>query len=356
IEDTDEENQYMMNYEDGLNVENENEVLNQQTYPRFYIPDLKAKMNKKEKNVFYGRVGLRPLKNDTDTIKLKISKLMKMIPDPEDSIGFNTRNIEYKTGEWNFEVPVSKQPSIEYELNEQTEIDGIPFRFHKLTIAPTATILDYGINIGQPEKRIDYVDFDNLEVNHKKVKADRFGGGFTTSYQDANWNSFKTQFDPLYGEKPTEVTVQLKTAYFTFEDNKSIELDVTQKYPQTFEYAGSTISIDKVEVGQPTTVVISNHEIKNRAYETLHANIVGEKENEPISAEMETEGIFVDRNGVEYDPNAGHFDFEKIEDPRHFTTVQTFRLDGNKVIPKRIDIFGYNTTKYLDDIVKISLD
>ncbi|MGA9228482.1 MAG: DUF4179 domain-containing protein, partial [Mesobacillus sp.] len=31
IEDTDEENQYMMNYEDGLNVENENEVLNQQT-------------------------------------------------------------------------------------------------------------------------------------------------------------------------------------------------------------------------------------------------------------------------------------------------------------------------------------
>ncbi|MEH7883835.1 DUF4179 domain-containing protein [Bacillus sp. JJ1609] len=356
IEDTDEDNQYMMNYEDGLYVENENEVLSQQNYPRFYIPDLKAEINKKEKNVFYGRVGLRPLNKDTDTVKLKISKLMKMIPDPDDSIGFNTRNIEYKTGEWNFEVPVSKQPSIEYELNERTEIDGIPFRFHKLTIAPTATILEYGIYIGQPEKRIDYVEFDDLEVNNKKVKADRFGGGFTTSYQDANWNSFKTQFDPLYEEKPTEVTVQLKTAYFTFEDNKSIELDVTQKYPQTFEYAGSTISIDKVEVGQPTTVVISDHKIKNRAYETLHVNIVGENENEPISTEMETEGVFVDRNGVEYDPNTGNLDFGKIEQPRQFTTVQTFRLDGNKVIPKRIDIFGYNTTKYLDDVVKISVE
>jgi DNA-directed RNA polymerase specialized sigma24 family protein len=356
IEDTEDDNKYFMNYEDGLYVENENEVLSQVTYPRYYMPDLKAEMNKKEKNVFYGKVGLRPLQKDTDTVKLQISKLMKMIPDSNESMGFYTGNIEYKSGEWNFEVPVSKQPSIEYELNEETEIEGIPFRFHKLTIAPTATILDYGIFIGQPEKRIDYVEFGDLEVNNKKVKADRFGGGFTTSYQDVNWNSFKTQFDPLFGEKPTEVTLQLKTAYFTVEDNKSIELDVTQTYPQTFEYAGSTISIDKVEVGQPTTVVFSDHEIKNRAYETLHVNIVGENENEPMSMEMESEGVFVDRNGVEYDPNGGFFDFGKIEQPRHFITEQTFKLNGNKIIPKRIEIFGYNTTKYLDETVKIRLE
>jgi len=356
IEDTEDDNKYLMNYEDGLYVENENEVLSQETYPRYYMPDLKAEMNKKEKNVFYGRVGLRPLKKDADTVKLKISKLMKMIPNPDESIGYNTWNVEYKTGEWNFEVPVSKQPSIEYELNEETEIDGIPFRFHKLTIAPTATILEYGIFIGQPEKRIDYVEFDDLEVNNKKVKADRFGGGYTSSYQDVNWNSFKTQFDPLYGEEPTEITVQLKTAYFTVEDHKSIELDVTQKYPQTFEYAGSAISIDKVEIGQPTTVVLSDHEIKNRAYEIFHVNIVGENENEPMSMEMETKGVFVDRNGDEYDPEAGYFNYENIEQPRHFITEQIFKLNGNKIIPKRIEIFGYNTTEYLDEVVKIRLD
>lgn len=356
IEDTRDSHQYLINYGDGLYVENENVVLSQLTHPRFYQPDLKAEMNKKENNVFYGKVGLRPLKEDNGTVKLKISKLMKMIPAADESIGFNTRNIEYKTGEWNFEVPVSKQPSIVHELNEQTEIDGVPVRFNRLTIAPTATILEYGIYIGQPEKRIDYVEFDDLEVNNKKVKAARFGGGFTSSYQDANWNSFQTQFDPLYGEKPKEMTFRLKLAYFTIEDDKSIELDVTQDYPQTFEYAGSTISIDKVEVGQPTTVVISDYEIKDRAYESFHVSIVGENENEPISVDMDTEGVLVDRNGVEYDTNAGHFDFEQIEQPRHFITVQTFRLDGNKVIPKRIDIFGYNTTKYLDDVVKISLE
>jgi DNA-directed RNA polymerase specialized sigma24 family protein len=356
IEDTNEDNQYLMNYEDGLYVENENEVLNQVTYPRFYVPDLKAEMNQKDKNVFFGKVGLRPLQKDTETIKLKISKLTKLVPNPDDPTGFFNRNIEYKTGEWSVEVPVSKQPSIEYALNEETEIEGVPVRFNRLTIAPTATILEYGIHIGQPDKRIDYVQFGDLDVNNKKVKPDRYGSGFTTSYQDVNWNSYQTQFDPLYGEKPKEVSVQFKSAYFTLEDDKSIELDVTQEYPQTFEYAGSTISIDKVEVGQPTTVVLSDHKIKNRAYETFHVNIVGENENEPISVEMDTEGVLVDRNGVEYDTNAGHFDFEKIEQPRHFITVQTFRLDGKKVIPKRIDIFGYNTTKYLDDVVKISLE
>jgi DNA-directed RNA polymerase specialized sigma24 family protein len=354
IEDTDEENQYLMNYEDGLYVENENEVLSQVTYPRFYLPDLKAEMNKKEKNVFYGKVGLRPLQKDNETVKLKISKLIKLIPDSDDSLGFNTRNIEYKTGEWNFEVPVFKQPSIEYDLDEQTEIEGIPVRFNRLTIAPTATILEYGIHMGEPEKRIDFVQFNDLEVNNKKVKAARYGSGYTTSYQEPNWNSFQTQFDPLYGEKPKEVIVQFQSANFTFEDNKSIGLDVTQPFPQTFEYAGSTISIDKIEVGQPTSIVISNHE--NREYESLHFNIIGENENEPISTQIDAEGVLVDKNGVEYDLNSVPFDYEKIEQPRHYITVQTISLDGNKVIPKRLDIFGYNSVKYLDNVVKISLE
>jgi DNA-directed RNA polymerase specialized sigma24 family protein len=355
IEDTEEDNQYLMSYEEGLTVVNENEVMNQETHPRYYLPDLKAEMNKKEKNAFYGKIGLRPLKKDNGTITLKITKLVKLIQDSSDSLGFNYRSMEYKTGEWSFEVPVSKQPSVEYALNEQTEIEGIPVRFKKLTIAPTATILEYGVHIGQPEKRIDYLQLDDLLVNEKKVKADQYGSGFANSYQDTDWTSFQTQFDSLYGEKPKEVTVQFLTAFLTFEENKSFEIDMTKEYPQTFEYAGSTISIDKIEVGQSTTVVISDREINNRAYEGFQPNIVSENENEPISMEMHSEGVFVDRNGVEYDPNKDQVDFEKLGHLRHFVTEQTIRLDG-KIIPKRLDISGYNTTKYLDDSVKIKLE
>ncbi|WP_245243633.1 DUF4179 domain-containing protein [Mesobacillus selenatarsenatis] len=357
IEDTNEDKQYVMNFEDGLSIENEREIMKQDTYPRYQFPDLKAEMNKKEKNVYHGKVGLRPLEEESGVIKMNIERIQEFALDEQEvRMGFGYRSNGFKTGEWEFEVPVTKQPSIEYELNEKAEIEGIPIRLDKLIMAPTATLLEYGIPMDGQEKRIDRVQFDDLEVNKVKVKADQFGGGYNYLQPEPNWQILQMYYDPFYGEEPEDVIVQFHSAYFSFEDHKSIELDVNQPYPQTFEYAGSTISIDKVEVGQPTTVVISNHEIENRKFETLHFNIVGEDENEPISIGMETEGVIVDKNGVQYDMNSPTLDYEKIEQPRHFVTDHILMLDGNKVIPKRLDLYGYSSMKYLDDQVKISLD
>ncbi|MEH7745450.1 sigma-70 family RNA polymerase sigma factor [Neobacillus drentensis] len=359
IEDTNDENQYMMNYDDGVFVENELEIMNTEGHPRYYPPDLKSNVNNKKKNVYQGKISLLPLKTENGTIKLKITKLLKLIRDSSDQNDINANeNIGYETGEWNFEIPVTKQPSVEYALNEETEVEGVPVRFDKLTIAPTATILQYGINNENPEKMIDVLNFENLGVNNKKVKPDMYGSSFMDSQQDMNWTSFQTNFDPLFGEKPKEVNVQLGSINLTFQDPKTIELDVAKQYPQTFEYAGSTISIDKLEVGQPSIIVISDHEIKNRAYEALNFNIVGENENDPVSMEMNSDGVLVDKNGIEYDTNDTPVSFEEIERPRYFVTVQTMKIDGNgageKVIPKRLQIFGYSATKYLDDVVKIS--
>ncbi|MBS8266453.1 DUF4179 domain-containing protein [Mesobacillus boroniphilus] len=354
IEDINEDKQYAMNYGDGLFVENESEIMSQESYPRYYLPDLDAEMNKKEKNVFYGKLGMRPLDEDNGIIKLKIERILELIPeDPSSRIGFGNRSNGFKMGEWNFEVPVTKQPSIEYELDKTSEIEGVQVRFDKLTIAPTATILHYGIHTGEPEKRMEFISFGDLEVNNKKVKTDRYGGFYPESRFDMDWHGFQTHFDPIFGEKPKEVKVQFASAYFTIEDDKSIDLDVNAKYPQTFEYAGSTISIDKMEVGQPTTIVISNHE--NREYESLHLNVVGENEGDIHPMSMDSKSILVDKNGVEYDPMSGPIEYEKLEQPRHFITEQTIRLEGNKIIPKRLDIYGYNTTKYLDDVVEISV-
>ncbi|MEH7305012.1 DUF4179 domain-containing protein [Neobacillus drentensis] len=356
IEDTDEDNQYVMNYDDGVLVENEYEIMSHEANPRYYPPDLQSDVNNEEKNVYQGKISLLPLSKDNGTIKLKITKLQKLIHDSSDRNSIMA--YENETGEWNFEIPVTKQPSIEYALDEETKVEGIPVRFDKLTIAPTATILQYAIKNEQTEKQIDFLNIDNLEVNNKKVKADMYGS--SSSQQDINWSTFQTHFDPLFGEKPKEVNVQFGSIYLTVQDPKTIELDASKEFPQTFEYAGSTISIDKVEVGQPTNVAISNHEIKNRAYESLQFQIVGEDENEPSSMEMNSEGVLVDKNGIEYDTYEIPVAYEEIEQPRYFETVQSVKLDGNnageKVIPKRLEIFGYNTTKYLDDVVKISLD
>jgi len=357
IEDTKEDNQYIMNAYDGVFVENDYEIMNTTAYQRYYPPDLEGAINKEEKNVYHGKISLQPLTSDNGTIKLKIKKLQKLIRDSSLQNSFGAYgSVEYR-GEWDFEIPVTKQPSVEYALDEETIVEGIPVRFDKLTIAPTATVLQYGVNIAQPEKRIDVINFNNLEVNNKKVKADMYGSSFLEGTYEANWIPMQTHFDPLFGEKPKEVNVQFKSIYFTVEEPKTIELDASEKYPQTFEYAGSTISIDKVEVGQPTKVVISNHE--NRLYEFLNFEVVGEDESEIVSMEMDSEGVIVDKNGVEYNMNEP-ISYEQIEQPRQFITVLSTKLHpdtaGEKVIPKRLVIFGYNAMKYLDDVVKISVE
>jgi DNA-binding CsgD family transcriptional regulator len=352
IEDTNENNQYMINYDDGFFIEEERKIMMDNTYPRYYPPDIESGLNNKEKNIYHGKISLRPLKMDKATIKLNINKVMKLIQDSSDPYV----NVEQEEGEWNFEIPVTKQPSSEYPLEEEMEIEGVPIRLNKLILAPTATILQYGINNAQTEKRIDIINFNNLEVNNKIVKADQYGSSYVQAQSDINWNNFQAHFEPLFEKETKDVKVQFDSVYLSIEDHKIIELDASKEYPQTFEYAGSTISIDKVDIGQPTTVIFSNHKIKNREYESLHFNIVTDK-GENNSMEMDYEGVLVDKNGKEYDMNKiTPIVYEEIEQPRHFFTVQSMKLHGNKVIPKSLDISGYNTTKFLDDVVRISLD
>ena len=360
IEDTEDNNQYVMDNFEGVFVENQHVIMSGEGYLGSYPPDLESDLNNKEKNVYQGKISLLPLIKDNGTIKLKITKLQNLIRDSSAPNGIRAyENMEYETGEWNFEIPVTKQPSVDYALDKEIEVEGIPVRFDKVTIAPTATVLHYGINHAQPGKRIDNLNFDNLEVNNKKMKADMYGRSFVETHQVGNWFTFQRHFDPLFGEKPKEVNIQLESINLTFEDQKTIELDGSRGYPQTFEYAGSTISIDRVEVGQRTKVVISDYEIENRAYESFQYQVVTEDENGISLMEMNSEGVIIDKNGVKYDMNEP-VPYEEIEQPRHFITVQSTELQSNtageKVIPKRLEIYGYNATKYLDDVIKISLE
>ncbi|WP_246483840.1 DUF4179 domain-containing protein [Heyndrickxia vini] len=358
IVDTREDGQFFIDFGEGVSVENEIET-NTEANMRFYPPDLKSDLNNKEKNVYHGKISLQPLLKDKGTIKLTITKLLKLVRNSSDKNslwGFEDME-EAETGKWNFEIPVTKRPSIEYTLRGETVVEGIPVRFDKLTIAPTTTVLDYAVNNKRTDKRVEFLNLDNLEVNNKKVKVDLYGASFLD--QNTDWSTFQANFDPLFGEKPKEVNAQFNSAQLSFKDEKTIELDASKEYPQTFEYAGSKISIDKVKVGQPTEVVVSNSEIKNRAYESLDLEIFGDDKNDLSSIENENQGVLVDKNGNEYDMNENPVAYEMVEQPRYFETVykMTLRTDNakEKVIPKRLVIHGYNTMKYMDDVVKVSV-
>lgn len=357
IEDQNADNQYMLNYDDGTYVKNESEMLSRATHHKYYPPNLKSEENRKEKNIFHGKISLPPITKDKETIKLRITKLHKLTPEASPFNGFMVDwNIGDKSGEWNFEIPVTKQPSIEYKLDGKAVVEGNSVRFDQLTIAPTMTILQFGIHNNQEKKRLEFLNFNHLKLNNKEIKCDLYGSNVMNSPQDVDWTTFQTQFDPLFGEKPKEINVQFKSAHLRFEDKCIIELDKIKKYPHTFEYVGSTISIDKFKVGKPTEMVLSNHEIRNRAYEQLQFNFVDENENTSTSSmEMDSEGVLVDKNGVKYDMNDPTISYEEIDQPRYFLTVQSLRLPENNMIPKKLIIYGYDTMKYFDDVVNIPL-
>lgn len=347
IHDMEEDKQYFMTFEDGLAVVNEFDIMKRETYPRYSIPDVEAEMNKKEKNVFYGKVALRPLEEDQGDIKLRITKIQRLTDNPSLAFGFTSG--DYKTGEWSFEFPVTKQPSMEYEINEQRELEGVAVRLEKLIVAPTATQLQFGINTEKLEKRIDFLNFKSLEVNDKKVKADRYGSQFMDYQLDGAWTGFLAHFAPLYGEKVKDFKAHLDSIYLSIVDHRTIELSGNQTFPQNIKYAGSTLFIDKVDAGQSTEVIVRNDDLENREFESLHINFVDENDQQPNMTHVDSKAVLVDKNGVEYDPYRGPIDFEKLEQPRHFVTEQSMRVEGVEGKSMKLQITGYNSLKYLDE-------
>lgn len=354
IEDMNEDNQYLLDYYEGMSVRSENAGVNHGSNPRYFYPELNSDLNKENKNVYHGKISLFPIKDDKGTIELKITKIHKL------QQAANYWETESKSGEWDFEIPLNKNPITEYALDEEIEVEGIPLRFDKLTLAPTMTILQYAINQSQAKEVLDLVSFEYLELNKRKAKGDLYGSFFSEIQEDVNWITFEAQFDSLFGERAKEFSAQLGLIQLSYTENKKIELDPSVVYPQTVEYAGSTLSIDKEEVGGITELIIRNNDWENNGYDSLQFNVIGEDDNPAVSMEMESEGIMVDKNGVEYNTNEElPVPYQEIEQPRHIQISQKVRLyssdEGKYLIPKRLELYGYSLTKYLDEMVTVSL-
>lgn len=354
VEDIENSNQYFMNYHDGVYIDTEHAVMDSRMVSGNFPP---TPDSNGEKNVYRGKMSLHPLIMDNDKITLNINKLYTL---PEDSSEGYVDNIEFKSGLWSFEIPVTKQTSIEYSLNQETEIEGIPIKFKKLKIAPTATSLQYSIYTGDVNKQFNYLNFNHLKVDDKQLKPDLIGGSPIPTQEEVNWITYETIFDPIINKgEPEEIKVQFESAQLSFFDHLTYMLNVHGEFPQTFEYGGSTITIDELVVGQPTIMTISNHDIKNRSFESIHFTIFS-NENEHIRMEQDLEGVIVDKDGKEYDMNSSSIPYDKIEQPRYFQTVHRMKLRGENpeesVIPIMLELYGYSTTRYLDDVVKITVE
>lgn len=354
IEDTEENNQYMMAYEDGVYVENQYEILNMSIYPTYHPPFLDEKESGDEQNVYQGKLSLPPLKEDSGTIKLNISSLQKVI-DYNEAMTHGGFEMEYKEGEWNFEIPVTMKSSKEYALDKEVEIEGIPFRFEQLIVAPTTTMLRYSVYRAEQNQEHLNVNFDQLRLNDEKLNQKLYSSSFVDFQLDMNWTTFQTSFEPFFKEGIHDVVIQFKNIDIVDYETMMLELDFSKEFPYTFEYGESTFTVDKKEEGQWTNIIITNEDYKDGNLDDI---FIGPYDAEGYvdNFDMHFDTVLVDKEGNEVALEEIDYYSDEMENYRYVTRSYELRfenIDPEKNLKIRLD--GFRKTIYSDEIVEISL-
>ncbi|WP_421384792.1 DUF5643 domain-containing protein [Bacillus salacetis] len=359
VENSNEEKQYFINMPEGARIENEYEIIDQQANEMFYHPFEQGIAKDKDKNIFRGKISLAPIAKDSGTIELRLMRLQEAIQEDLDRSNLRYYEQEFVEGEWNFDIPVTKQTSTVYELNQETEINGIPFRIDKVELAPTASILEYSFKQHQGNQFIEYVTMDSLITEDSSVKSDLFGGmGY--GHSSGEWVSMQSRFEPLYFDDPKKVKLSFHSINIFVEEKKMIDINEPGNLPQNFDYLGNELSIDNIAIGNPTRIHISDPYTENREYERLRLNVVSEDALRSFGIGSGGEGVLVDQDGNEFKPEEYEFSYDTIEQPRYFETNHEIELHQDNsdepLFPLKLMIDGYNTTMYVEDKILIRLD
>ncbi|WP_034681520.1 DUF4179 domain-containing protein [Caldalkalibacillus mannanilyticus] len=361
VENTrDEDVKYMINYSEGIEVENRNQYWNVESHTPSFPFRSHLNLYTEGENVYRGRLGVVPLPVDEGHLEVKIDRLEKVSHNLSEEKWPRTKSdVEFVEGEWKFTIPLKKHASIVYELSVETEIEGTPFFIDKLVLAPTCTVLSYRFQNNDLDKKIEHIQIDRLETKQRNVPSDTFGalGSSHGASGQSGWKFGEALFESLYTEKPRKVNVIIGLVHYSVKDQYHVELDNINDLPLTFEYLGNKISLNQIELGNPTRMVMTEDLSPNRAYQQLNYKFYGENLQGTSSR---SDGYFIDKQGHKYSVEEYLFRMDELEQARLFTTKHHIEISGKDasqpVIPKEMIIEGYMYSRFMDHVVEISLD
>jgi hypothetical protein len=362
IDDRNKENKYMINYTDGLKIANQERDWNSVDDPSYSPVTNHLSLYSGKDHVFKGRLGVAPMSADAGKIQLKLSKLEKVTQtpgDPDTNQSVSGGKNDFLEGDWRFDIPVKKHPSIVHNIHVETEIDGNPIIFEKLTIAPTITVLSYRYHNENPNRRMEYINFSSLESKGEFFYDQHGLGGYGgTGRYEAGWISAEATFESLYYERPKDIRVHIGGASFSVSKPAKFPIDRSKALPQSFEYLGNKITIEQMEIGNPTKIVMTEELGVNRSYEMLEYHFY-DKDGHGGNG-VRTDGYFIDKKGDKYKLSDYLLRQNELDHPRMFSTEHHIEFSGENNqepnVPVGIEIEGYSITSFYDKVVRISLD
>ncbi|MFA9557510.1 DUF4179 domain-containing protein [Evansella sp. AB-rgal1] len=364
IEDLQRQERYQLDFQKVI-VENKEQLWDREFNDEISNPRyVSSNMNLHSESEYEsrGRIVLSPLDVEEGEIQLSIDTLQYTEQSDfswHDMFNVTVHEIQ---GSWSFEVPVTKHPVKEYDLNNQlVEIMDSEIRLKALLVGPTNTVLLYHFesNYGE-EEVIDYINVGELRVNGRTYKQNPFH--FGTSYNGSSgtvMTNAGSSFDTIFFEELRKIEIIFDRASVSVFDNVLIPVD-SSNLPYTIHYKDNPITVTEVDMNDEFTTVFVEEELDlDREYELLQLDGWDHLGRRNSSASVFP--AIVDDHGNMYDYEY-MFKMEELDNARMFSVEHMLRFDKtteDQPILTEIGITGYIKTINLDikerltDIVEV---
>lgn len=354
IEDITKKKRYMMDYEKGISFQGE-----------FIYPHEGCTNPLKGDSILYsdvtyiqkGMFRLDPIKGENATINIIISELQYGDKKPFSIV----------KGTWELNVPIIKHKARNYTLNKEVDIDGNRVIFKEIKIAPTNTALTFAYNENQGTNySISTFQGIKLISNGKEYKSKYMG--YSSSKSDSHGNNEITlEFDSMYLDNPDKVKIYVGRYIANVNKYAHYHIDVNKEFPQIFEYFGSKISINSVNIGDEKTELTMSQSFEKNQYESL--NIEFDVKGHPFARSYggQIESYTLDKRGNKIELGKTDESIESIEPKTYITKQQIIIQDplgiekipqeyyNGKLIPVKLFVKGYQETRYVNKSFTVKL-
>lgn len=314
-------------------------------------------------------INLQPLTEKESTLFLNIKELESNLVDSDKVV----------EGNWSFEIPVSVYDVATYDINKELEVEGNILTLETLTIGPTSTLLTYNFQHNQTwEYTLEHFNNVQLFSNGKEYVERFFGGVGSSQSQYANNRKQRTmvirEFDAMYLDKPEEIEVKVGGYGVHVKANayKSFDIHMDQGFPQEFEYMGSSIIIESINIGEDTTEIIIKESMEDRNYEELEIDFRTEGNAFVYPVQDWQEYYIVDSDGAKVEGNQDNYFYYtmNMKNPTIYTTKSLITLKHSpgrenlplevrgpdEIVPSALVIRGYRENRIAEESIKIELE
>lgn len=197
---------------------------------------------------------------DEGNVEIHLNRLVSMINESEESV------VEV-SGNWDMTIPAKKIESKLYEIDETIDLDGNELIIRAITIAPTATRIEYSFETYNEEDRYYIDDITFLIEDGMKTYGRSELSSETKAYSSGR-KYLRREFDiqSIYLEDPKDIDVIVNTYRYTTRGLKKYDID-WNNLPQVIEYDNSKITVEDIKYEDNNAeIIIKEDESKDREY------------------------------------------------------------------------------------------